>query len=227
MNEIGPNVMLLVIGWVLGLLSGPITEEIRDRREAVRFKNALVVELDELQRRLAYDAFSMADYLGAFDQGLVRWLLASYRDYRGLHVDAETVKVLEEFATYDDLRLEHMNASHAHGTGRVLFPNRMSAPLLEATTPMLPRLDGQLQQKLLEIRRLLVRLDDTGQTIREQYQLGFTEGGARQKDRLNANIGNLGGIWLKAARSTADLAQSIVLGASPVATVHGTPAAIM
>jgi hypothetical protein len=211
MAEPGYDILLIIVGWTLGLLGSPVADAIRNRRAAAALRESLAIELDELQRRLAYDAFIIADHLGAFDHRLVRWLLGAYRDYRGLYADAETVKLLEEFATHTDDQLHRMNASRTHGTGRVLIPKRVLAPVLDSVTPMLPHMERELQQRVLEIRRILIALEEHGEAIREQYRLTFTEDGSRQKDRLTANIGILSRLWLAAARDAADISQSVVI----------------
>ena len=212
--EVWDEIVLVFVGWLLGLLGPAVVEAIRIRRAVRTTKAALSVELDELQLRLADNAFYIADHLGAFDHTLIRWLLASYRDYRGLYFDAEAVRLLEEGARLDDAALARMNQSRrTFGSGQVLVPRRFSAPIVEQTiATSLPYLDRDLQQKLLEIVRQLAILDEDVAEIKEQYQLTFNERAATQfASGLGETILRLTRHAMSVSITVSNLAQSVVL----------------
>jgi hypothetical protein len=208
------NIALVLFGWLLGMLGPAAVEAIRIRRLVRATEAALAVELDELQIRLADNVFYIADHMGVFDHKLVRWLLASYREYRGLYVDAAAVQLLQQLAQVDDAALARMNVTRrTFGSGDVLVPRKFGAPVVQQILiTSLAYLERELQQKLLEIVRQLAILEEDIEQIREQYRFTFDERAASKlASGIGDNIARSTRHAMSVSMTVADLAQSIVL----------------
>jgi hypothetical protein len=63
MTELGP-LLLILFGWLLGLLAPAIQNRIRSHYRANELKQALLAEMSELQYKMALFAYLMWDHLG-------------------------------------------------------------------------------------------------------------------------------------------------------------------
>ncbi len=126
-----------------------------------------------------------------------------------------TVELLKKFAAYTDEQLARLNRENQHGAGKLIMPKRVSAPVLEWAIEWLPHLDRSLQQKLLEIRRMLISLKEGGEDIRAQNNLALSTDRLSLSQAIRDNIGLLGRQWLATAKHAADDAQAVVLSLRP------------
>jgi hypothetical protein len=66
--------LLLIFGWLLGLLSPAIVDEIRRRRETAAVRAALKSELHELRYRLGLAVYFLRMRFGEVDRDFLVWV---------------------------------------------------------------------------------------------------------------------------------------------------------
>jgi hypothetical protein len=67
------EVGLLILGWLFGLLTTPIANEIERRRDRSRISRTLANELSEVQRRMALISYGVSNRNGALTIEQLRW----------------------------------------------------------------------------------------------------------------------------------------------------------
>jgi hypothetical protein len=86
-SEMREKVVLLILGWLFGLLGPTVVDAIRVRRTVGAIKRSLALELAELQIRVAGTTWSLAAYIGGVDRSFLEWLKAVHDRYRGVRGD--------------------------------------------------------------------------------------------------------------------------------------------
>ena len=76
-------VLLVLFGWLLGLLAPAIQDRIRQKYRAAELRKAITVELNELRVRMALVSYLMWNYLGPLTDDQLDWLESTVRNYRG------------------------------------------------------------------------------------------------------------------------------------------------
>lgn len=87
------DLWLLLLGWCLGLLGGPVAESIVRRYRAKRLRPAIIAELKELQYNCALVAHDLYGYLGKIDRPLSEWVVTTIESYDGPDRDEHTLEL--------------------------------------------------------------------------------------------------------------------------------------
>ena len=67
------DALLIIFGWLLGMLGGPITTAFRQRHTASVLAEAIVTELREVRSQLVGSAYYIWDWLGTNDRERMKW----------------------------------------------------------------------------------------------------------------------------------------------------------
>ena len=103
------DIVLLVLGWLFGLVGPIVVWKILNQRKAAAAREAVGYELGELKLRMVLAAYALHQDHGKFDRELLIWVRAQISHYRGANettglstaIDsllAETDEVIEQFA---------------------------------------------------------------------------------------------------------------------------------
>ncbi len=96
------EVFLVLIGWALGILSTIIVDYWRQYLRKKKFVSAVNTELSELQPRLLYTVYRIAEKYGGFDRTFLDWFLPlatkyeSWEDYRQINQDIAALSDMDE-----------------------------------------------------------------------------------------------------------------------------------
>lgn len=176
MNDFWQKIVLLIIGWLFGLLGPAVVDLIRTRRHITSLKAALITELQELEIRLAESAFYLAERTGKLDRTFLRWLLAAYERYRGAYVDDEMPALVRKLIEQQEGELRSAAQRRAAArTGQGVMLRKYPVPVLEAILPYLPYISVRVQQELLELKTTLAILEQIDVDARYQYTLTFNK----------------------------------------------------
>src|SRR2546428_7651163 len=95
MNDTYEKIVLIIVGWLLGLLGPAIVDSIRKRREAREAKTAIWTELQELQFRLVSTVSQLEMRYGNANKEFLAWLKSVLEKYRGINSTEVMLKTIE------------------------------------------------------------------------------------------------------------------------------------
>ena len=99
-------IVVLFIGWLFGLLSPVIVDEIRRRRSSKKAKSAIFTELTEIRLKLAFTAYTLAKSFGNWDREFLEWFSSITEIYSGSYEDLKTPNHIKDLLALSDDELE-------------------------------------------------------------------------------------------------------------------------
>jgi len=204
--SISQGIVFLILGWLFGLLSPVIVDEIRRRRQAAQIRSAILVELTEVRLKLASTAFMMAMRYGTWDRPMLEWIKSIFDLYSGPYADPEIIRVTTEMLSHPDADL---SAIAKHGKAplhKALSLRKYITPVLDSQVANVVIFSSGTQNLLIEIRTQLAFLNEIVEQAKFFYQKSFDSGLSPKnyqiiQDNLNDGYHKLG----EKARSVADL----------------------
>lgn len=151
-DNITTSIMLIFLGWLLGVLGPNITESIRNFYRIRELKDTFYIELDSLRYRLANVYFSLLLLLGRLSLEKVNWHLHIFTAYEG--PDAPELpsgfSALRERLTEDNIsEVNIFYRTQNEGVGKTL--KRFSLPYIYSQLEFLTLLPSDYQVRILDI----------------------------------------------------------------------------
>ena len=181
------TVLVLLLGWLLGLLSPAIVDAIRGAREATRGRKAIRLELAELSRVLVFAAFLAQKAAGRIDRSFLEWLCRHLEQDTSCEAQSLLTAVRAGMGATDEeiaIGAEQM----ATPAGSVTALQHYSAPMLDSRVSALWSFDTDYQRKLLAIHKNLALLAAIVDQSREFWRLTFNELSSETYDRVSGNL---------------------------------------
>lgn len=169
------NMLLILLGWLLGLFAPIIVGVIKDNGEAKATKIALFTELQELQYRLLLMLYKIEVKYGDLNSDFFKLAQDIFIKYKGVNSIDSLLKTIgpllklntEEMAAYSQLAREQ----NLPDSGLEL--KKISLSLLESNLPLLTRFDPILRGHLLEIKTHVGFMNATVDDSRYYFRLSF------------------------------------------------------
>ncbi len=183
----------LLLGWLLGMLSPAIIEEIRRRRRLNRLQRAIALELHELQFQMAMHSFVFRQRNATrLDDDFLRWLEATIKAYKGNEPSESFLALISALLAVPihqrghrdpkrGLSLSEANAPllNIHTSEIALFPVQSQAVLLNISQQV-----SFFNQQVSGLRRMFDRtFDNLSNTSRENVLQNLEEGYQHLADR--------------------------------------------
>jgi len=172
--NIWEQILFLFLGWLLGMLSPVVVDAIRRQREVKEIRKALLVELKDLQSRLANTVYLLSLRTGKYDRAFLEWFKPIIERNNYLHKLDNVLKSTEYGLALTDDQLavaaKQLLASEGGGLG---LKNHY-APLLEAKIGQLGSFDVEYQRLLLEIHSRLTIVNEEIEQYRFYFQQTFS-----------------------------------------------------
>lgn len=166
------QVVLIVLGWLLALLTTPIVEAIKRRREIRETRSTLLAELNELKYRLAIVAYNIENQYGKLDKDFLKWVYPLVKDYSGPMPAKSMQPVIEKLLASPETELAAaVIAGRTIGTGLSL--KRYPVPFLSSRLQSIAWLPQKIQRLLLEIHTQLGILDAEAETAQYYFRMIF------------------------------------------------------
>lgn len=167
------SVLLILLGWLLGILGGPIAKAIDRRGRQKELLEAIHQELSDSRQLMASVAFRIRAFLGTIDREFLQWMLEVWTP--DATPDPEMVVTrgrLETMAALDAEELAQL--------ADVLRPQRASLnvkvyalPLVDASVPELALLSPDDRREILAIRQGLDVMNQDVPTIKAMHEKTF------------------------------------------------------
>ena len=206
------QILFLVLGWILGLLSPVVADLFTKKRHQAEVRRGLLVELAEVRFSLVSTTLAVAGTVGAWDREYLGWLKSALESYRGAR--DEDRKPLQETVTgllnLDDQQL----AAAARSMGSPVSPalRKYRLPYLESTMDHVATLGPSAQRQLLEIQAQVGVINDLLDDIRFCLGKSFDSLPPSTRQAIHASLQNSYRAVLHTSRDAADLIGKVNLG---------------
>ena len=184
------KLLLLTLGWLLGLLGPVVTDAIRKRRENSRVRFAIFAELREVSYKLALANFLVNTHLGTIDKPYLEWLKCVTENYIGPAVVPSAQQGIEMQLSLAPDQLNALTRRLSTPKGQNIIIPKMHVPLLDARLSALLYLDYDVQVRLLDIRTHIILANEL--VDQSRYYAGLTFG-KLEGENYQLVVGNLEG----------------------------------
>lgn len=96
------SILLVLLGWLLGLLGPVIVDAIRRRYRNKEIRTAVLSELFEARFRLAGVVYVLESRFGTYNRQLLEWLLPLLEDHRGPNPSKSIAEEMRRQLTLSD-----------------------------------------------------------------------------------------------------------------------------
>ncbi|MEB2234043.1 hypothetical protein VDS41_21695 [Xanthomonas campestris pv. campestris] len=198
------EILLLVLGWLLGLLSPAVVDAIKHRRDSTQGRAAIFSELDDLATVLTLASLKATQASGETDRTHLEWLIARIREFPDTSNYAEMLASINAVLTLTDEQMAEANGWIAQNINSSPALQIYPAPLLDSRVSALWTFDTDLQRKLLTIKRNLSILDGTVLQLREYFRMTFGDLNPANREIVDANMRQLYENYAERARIIVD-----------------------
>jgi hypothetical protein len=168
------EILILLLGWLLGVVSPAIVEAIRSQRETRVVRSALREELEDLCRRIALGCHVVRQIHGTVDRKHLEWLKGALASFSTLPpLDESFEKSLELQLSMSDAALRSLTQSEENGQGTPGL-KKYSAPLLDSRILTIWQLKPSEQRALVALRSHLSLLNEEVERSRVYSDLTLT-----------------------------------------------------
>ena len=164
------DVLILLLGWLLGLLSPLLAEKIQRPRRRAELTKSVLYELDHLRYVLTGLSYKLLSRAAAVDRDFIRWILPILETYTGPGAEPKFAELYKKQLEMTDDQLRAMyQAMRTPGSGVGL--KKYSLPFLESQIQSLSICPLEFQQKVLNMRAQLELLNQEIEFARYSFQL--------------------------------------------------------
>jgi hypothetical protein len=165
-------VTLIFIGWLLGLLGPSIVDAIRQRKDNILGRAAIITELEEFATTIANAAYRVRMSQGTLDQEFLQEMKAVIDEYPQLAAVSRLREGVETFLQLGDEQLSALAMHSASPAGVGLGLQHYSVPLLDSRVSAFLSFKTPFQRQFLQLRREIALLD--GLVVRAEKYLYLT-----------------------------------------------------
>lgn len=198
------KLIILVLGWLLGLLGPAIVDSIRRGRENKLGRKAILSELHEVGGVFAVATFAIKSKQGTVDRAHLEWLKTYLQNGERTVVYTEWVDQLEIQLTWSDEEItqyfKFMKQSDEKGTLLQKYP----VPLLDSRVAALWSFDTSFQRRLLEIRQMMHRLDSLVDRSYKLHDMSFSKLDETNHALLSENLKSTVEFYAESAKQVVD-----------------------
>lgn len=210
MNEILLAVLLIVVGWLFGLLSPIITNYNSRIRNNTEILSALRVEMDELKFRLAASCYRINIHLGAVNRELLEWIEPILSNYTGINPSKLILDSIRSQLQLSDEQIANFVDTTKADSEIGLSLKKYNIPLLETNYSHVPGFSNSMQNKLIELRTNINMLNEEVDQARYYFNLTFKhELSDNNRDIVSINLKNTYTQYAALAKKIADQLDTI------------------
>lgn len=203
------DVLLLILGWLFGLLSPGIIDYFRKRREIKAVRTVTLTELRETQLRLLMMVFRIRSRYGVLDRKFFDWAKSILERYDGINSGESLLRTIGPLLKMDEKELSELLQYHAQQNSRPeagLSLKKLSTSFLEANMASLAILEKDFVGHLLEIKTRIGFMNEMVDESRYYFQLSFQIGISPENHKIaNLNMINTYKSYENQAHDTADI----------------------
>lgn len=149
------NIIFLLIGWLLGIFSPLIYDEVKKRQHRKEIRIGILTEFKELRYKLMGSVYLVETRFGNYDRKLLEWLKPIVQDYKGTHKKDNFFKSIESHLNLTDEQLSAISQQSKAESKRGLSFKKYELPFLDSKINYLTVFDESFQNRVLEIKTQL------------------------------------------------------------------------
>lgn len=167
------EVLYVVFGWFLGLMSPLIVDWIRDKSLKKQIGKAFETELAELRYRLAVVVYQLAKHNGRFNRSIVEWCHSTLTECGTGEIADELRSSFDKILKLSDGQIEQLgHPEKKDGAGKTL--GTFHLPFFDSHLDRITLFSVATQQALLDIKNQLGFLNDQIDQMRKHQDMTFT-----------------------------------------------------
>ncbi len=175
-TQVWNALLLVLLGWCLGLLGPAIIETVRKRYRNKEIRAAILAELHEVRHRLAATISLFESRFGTFDRKFLEWLLPILKDYKGPNPSADAIESIEKLLALTNEQLAALGKRAQAPVGGALGIKKHAVRYLDSRLADLGGFSERAQALLLDIRTRIDLYNEEVDQIRYFFQLTYQSG---------------------------------------------------
>jgi hypothetical protein len=182
------EILIVILGWALGLLSVPIVSKVDKYFKRSNFKNVLLSELKYQAVRLIMCRFLLQSHNGTTSKEKVKWIkdnMSNFSDF----VQPGMLEGLEKVLDLDDEDILSWGQKQAKlSVNKFLGLKTFRLPMLENNLKDIWVFSKETQKLLLEIYNYVQILNEEIELSMYYSKLTFDSGSEKSKEVIEGNI---------------------------------------
>ncbi|AFL67632.1 hypothetical protein [Sulfurospirillum barnesii] len=182
-------VLMLILGWLLGLLSPSIINYIQDKKKAIKIKKSLLSEMEECQIIMANVAYLIESKYVAINHKLFDDLINIYENYNGINDYNDKLVRLKKLKKTPKEELETITEIQLYeNMDKFLSFKKYDLPYLRSKINDISLLDENVQSNLLQLNFKLNLFNSEVEESKFHYQLTFSSEVSNENQEINKQI---------------------------------------
>ena len=176
-------VLLVVLGWLLGVVGPVITDGIKTTYRNAKIRKAVVTELREARFRLASVVYILESRFGTRGRKLLEWALPLLENYKGANPNAKLVELIRKQLELDDNQLAAL-AQHTRAEPEgALSVKKNQVPYIESRLADLGAFEEDSQALVLDIHSRFNLYNEEVEEARFYFKLTYESGVSEENYR--------------------------------------------
>jgi len=182
-------VLMLIVGWLLGLLSPSIINYIQDKKKATKIKKSLLSEIEECQIVMANIVYLIESQYIAINHKLFNDLIDIYENYNGINNFDDKLLRLNELKKIPESELKKITEVELYkNIDKFLTFKKYDLPYLKSRMNDISLLDENVQSNLLQLNFKLNLFNSEVEESKFHYQLTFSSEVSDENQEINKQI---------------------------------------
>lgn len=182
-------ILMLVLGWFLGLISPSITNYIQDIKKAEKIKKSILSEIEECQINMANIVYLIESKYIAITHELFEYLIEVYQNYNGINNYKDKLSILNGFKNASKEELKKMTQMELYKNfDKSLSFKKYDLPYLKSKINDISLLNENIQSNLLQLIFKLNLFNSEIEEFKFHYQLTFNSEVSDENQRINKDI---------------------------------------
>ncbi len=168
------DIWLLLLGWLLGILGGPLTTKINKFFEVRSFKKGVKIELWDLHVRIAGNLVIIASALGQLNRKMLSSLYEELKKHSSRDEISQLLPAVEKLLSIDET-----STDYALLVGSLQISNKgksipiLSTPYLDSKLDSVASLKPAVQSLLFNVKRCISIYNDKNLQMRDWDKMTF------------------------------------------------------
>jgi hypothetical protein len=212
------DTLLIILGWLLGLLSPVIVTAIQSEREVKTLKKTIFVELEELRYRLVLVIYKIESKHGEIDKSFFQWAQSIILSYKGINASKSFLEAVNKVSNFTEEQIiNYVSQTRALETasGSGLELKKQIFSLQDSDLNTISKFEVVLQNQLLDIKTRIGYLNEIVDDAKYYFRLSFQQDISDGNYKIaNTNMINSYKSFSTQAKMVADLISDILAGKS-------------
>ncbi len=182
-------ILILIVGWLLGLISPSIINYIQDNKKATKMKKSLLSEIDECQIIMANIVYLIESKYIAINHKLFDDLINIYKNYNGINDYKDKLLRLNDLRNIPEKELEKITELELYKNfDKFSSFKKYDLPYLKSKMDDISLLNENVQSNLLQLNFKLNLYNSEVEESKFHYQLTFSSEISDGNQEINKQI---------------------------------------